>query len=82
MQIHHRLWKRDRICRIIKKYATRLYSAQNRAVTTTDYESIIPIIYPETESVSVFGGEDLTPPQFGRVLLQSNQLQVHQYRIL
>jgi len=53
----------------IKKYATRLYSAQNRAVTTTDYESIIPIIYPETESVSVFGGEDLTPPQFGRVFI-------------
>ena len=51
----------------IKKYATQTYASQNRAVTSTDYEYIIPKIYPETESVSVFGGEDLNPPQFGKV---------------
>ena len=51
----------------IKKYAPQTYSSQNRAVTSTDYEYIIPKIYPETESVSVFGGEELNPPQFGRV---------------
>ena len=53
----------------IKKYAPRKYSAQNRAVTATDYETIIPTIYPETESISVFGGEDLTPPKYGRVFI-------------
>jgi len=53
----------------IKKYAPRKYAAQNRAVTATDYETIIPIIYPEAESISVFGGEDLTPPQYGRVFI-------------
>lgn len=53
----------------IKKYAPRIYSSQNRAVTATDYETIIPIIYPDTESVSVFGGEDLNPPQYGRVFI-------------
>lgn len=53
----------------IKKYAPRKYSAQNRAVTATDYETIIPIIYSEAESISVFGGEDLTPPQYGRVFI-------------
>jgi hypothetical protein len=26
-------------------------------------------IYPETESISVFGGEDLIPPQFGKVFI-------------
>jgi hypothetical protein len=52
-----------RICRSIKKYAPRIYASQNRAVTATDYETIFLTIYPETESVSVFGGEDLNPPQ-------------------
>jgi hypothetical protein len=53
----------------IKKYSTRIYAAQNRAVTASDYEVIIPQIYPETESVSAFGGEDLTPPQYGKVFI-------------
>ncbi len=53
----------------IKKYAPRKYSAQNRAVTATDYETIVPTIYPETESISVFGGEDLSPPKYGRVFI-------------
>ena len=53
----------------IKKYAPRKYSSQNRAVTATDYETIIPTIYPETESISVYGGEDLTPPKYGRVYI-------------
>ncbi len=53
----------------IKKYAPRIYASQNRAVTATDYETIIPTIYPEVESVSVFGGEDLSPPRFGKVFI-------------
>ena len=53
----------------IKKYAPQIYSAQNRAVTASDYEAIIPKIYPETESISVFGGEDLSPPKYGKVFI-------------
>ena len=53
----------------IKYFAPRLYSAQYRAVTGRDYEAIIQSIYPQTESVSVVGGEELTPPQFGSVLI-------------
>ena len=53
----------------IKNYAPRIYAAQNRAVTANDYESLIPKIYPEAESVSVFGGEDLNPPQYGKVFI-------------
>jgi hypothetical protein len=53
----------------IKYFAPRLYSAQYRAVTTQDYETIIHQIYPYTESVSVIGGEELSPPQFGNVLI-------------
>ena len=51
----------------IKYFAPRLYSAQYRAVTPRDYEAIIATIFPQTESVSVIGGEELDPPQFGRV---------------
>ena len=53
----------------IKRYAPKIYSAYNRAVTSGDYEALIPKIYPETESVSVFGGEDLSPPQYGKVFI-------------
>ena len=51
----------------IKYFAPRLYSAQYRAVTSRDYEAIIASVYPNTESVAVVGGEELSPPQFGNV---------------
>jgi len=51
----------------IKYYAPKLYSSQYRAVTSRDYEAIIKRIYPDTESVSIVGGEELDPPQFGTV---------------
>ena len=51
----------------IKYLAPRLYSAQYRAVTPRDYEAIIQTIFPQTESVAVIGGEELDPPQFGKV---------------
>ena len=51
----------------IKYLAPRLYSAQYRAVTPRDYEAIIGSIFPQTESVAVVGGEELNPPQFGKV---------------
>jgi len=54
----------------IKKFAPRIYASQNRTLTSNDYESLIPNkIYPETESISVFGGEDLVPPQYGKVFI-------------
>lgn len=54
----------------IKKYSTKIYASQNRALTANDYESLIPTkIYPETESISVFGGEELVPPQYGKVFI-------------
>ena len=44
-----------------------MYSSQYRAVTSRDYETIIQSIYPNAESVSVVGGEELDPPEFGSV---------------
>ena len=54
----------------VKKFAPRIYASQNRAVSANDYETLIPTkIYPETESITVFGGEDLIPPQYGKVFI-------------
>ena len=53
----------------IRNFAPRAYAAQNRAVTASDYETLIPKIYSEAESVSAFGGEELTPPQYGKVFI-------------
>ena len=53
----------------VKYYAPKVYGAQYRAVTARDYEAIIKQVYPNTETVSVVGGEELQPPQFGNVLL-------------
>ena len=54
----------------VRKYAPKIYSTQNRAVTADDYETLIPAkIYPDTESISVFGGEELVPPQYGKVFI-------------
>ena len=54
----------------VRKYAPKVYSTQNRAVTADDYETLVPSkIYPDTESISVFGGEDLIPPQYGKVFI-------------
>ena len=39
-------------------------------MTSNDYEILIPNkIYPETESISVYGGEELVPPQYGKVFI-------------
>ena len=54
----------------IKKYAPQVYGTQDRAITANDYEVLIPNkIYTEAESISVFGGEELVPPQFGKVFI-------------
>ena len=53
----------------IKYFAPRIYSSQNRAVTSSDYEALIKRVYPDTESVSVVGGEELDPPEYGTVTI-------------
>ena len=53
----------------IKYYAPKNYSAQSRAVTARDYEAIIQRIYPDAESISIVGGEELSPPKYGTVVI-------------
>ena len=53
----------------IKYLAPRVYSSQYRAVTANDYTSLIPFLYPNVESVTAYGGEELDPPQYGKVFV-------------
>ena len=53
----------------VKKYAPQIYSSQNRAVTAADFEGLVPRIYAEAESVSAYGGEELSPPRYGEVFI-------------
>ena len=53
----------------IKNLAPRVYSSQYRAVTANDYEAIIPTIYSNADTVTAYGGEDASPPQFGKVFI-------------
>jgi len=53
----------------IKYFAPRIYSSQYRAVTASDYESVLSFIYPNVESVTAFGGEEMSPPRFGKVFI-------------
>ena len=53
----------------VRYFAPLTYSAQNRAVTPRDYEAIIKRIYPDAESISIVGGEELDPPEFGNVII-------------
>ena len=53
----------------IKYLAPRVYASQYRAVTPNDYKSLIPFLYPNIDSVSAYGGEELDPPEYGRVYI-------------
>ena len=53
----------------VKFRAPKFYGAQNRAVVASDYDALIRQIYPAAADVYVYGGESLTPPQYGRVFI-------------
>lgn len=53
----------------VRYYAPRVYSSQYRAVTAGDYEALLPTIFPNIESITAYGGEELSPPRYGNVFL-------------
>ena len=53
----------------IKYLAPRVYSSQLRAVTASDYKGLIPYIYTNVDSVTAYGGEELDPPEYGKVFI-------------
>jgi hypothetical protein len=53
----------------IKFAAAAQFTTQNRLVTFKDYESYLKKNYPSIDSLSVWGGEDETPPSYGKVYI-------------
>jgi hypothetical protein len=53
----------------IKFNAPRAFTTQERAVTAEDYENLLKANYPEINAVTAYGGEDATPPQYGRIFV-------------
>jgi hypothetical protein len=53
----------------IKYNAPRHFNTQERAITTEDYETLLRINFPEVNAVTAYGGENLDPPQFGKVFV-------------
>lgn len=51
----------------IKFNAPRHFATQERAVTTDDYETLMKLNFPEVNVVTAYGGEEVDPPQFGKV---------------
>jgi len=58
----------------IRFNAPLTFTAQNRAVTSEDYRSIILKSFPNISSISTWGGEDNDPPEFGKVFIAVNPL--------
>jgi len=53
----------------IKYLAPRVYASQYRAVTANDYRALIPYLYPNVDSVTAYGGDELNPPEYGKVFI-------------
>ena len=53
----------------IKRNAPKFYQSGNRAVTESDYAALIFKNYPNVSSLNVYGGETVTPPQYGKVFV-------------
>lgn len=53
----------------IRYFAPKALQVQERAVTTKDYEVLLQQAFPEITAVSAYGGEQLDPPQYGRVAI-------------
>ena len=53
----------------VKYLGPRVYASQYRAVTANDYKGLIPYIFPNIDTVTAYGGDELDPPQYGKVFI-------------
>lgn len=53
----------------IRYFAPKSLQVQDRAITKSDYEILLKSKFPEIQAVSVYGGEEKTPPQYGKVIV-------------
>jgi hypothetical protein len=53
----------------IKFNAPRHFQTQERAITNSDYETLLKTAFPEIDAISVYGGDSVSPPQYGKVFI-------------
>jgi hypothetical protein len=53
----------------IKFFAPRSAQVQERAITKKDYEILLMQRFPQIQAVSVYGGDEVDPPQYGKVII-------------
>ena len=53
----------------IKYLGPRVYASQYRAVTANDYKGLIPYIFPNIDTLTAYGGDELDPPEYGKVYI-------------
>jgi len=53
----------------IRKFAPKALQVQERAVTKRDYETLLRARFPNIQAISVYGGDEVVPPQFGKVVI-------------
>jgi len=53
----------------IRTFAPKALQVQERAVTKRDYEVLLRSRFPNIQAISVYGGDEVIPPQFGKVII-------------
>ena len=53
----------------IKYLGPRVYASQYRAVTANDYKGLIPYLFPNVDTVTAYGGDELDPLEYGKVYI-------------
>lgn len=53
----------------VRRNAPLSYQSQGRAVVASDFYPAVKQIYPNTKSISVWGGEENSPPLYGKVII-------------
>lgn len=53
----------------IRAFAPKAVQVQERAITTRDYETLLRSRFPNIQAISVYGGDEVDPPQFGKVII-------------
>ena len=53
----------------IRNFAPKASQIQERAITRKDYETLLRSRFPNIQAISVYGGDEVSPPQFGKVII-------------
>lgn len=63
----------------IKYNAPRAWVSQNRAVTVSDYETVLQTNFPRIESIHVWGGQDNIPKYYGKVFISAKPYNAYKF---